>query len=129
MGKHLGSYLRDLRERRGLSQGDVAKLLSLKTAQSISNIERGISPLPRTKIKRIADVLGVSKDAVVNVVLQEVQERYAKAAGTKARALVVAPTVSMDEFSLLKSLVSRLSLAKRAERDTLKKQLKKLVNA
>lgn len=128
MGKHLGSFVRDLRERRGLSQGDVAKLLSLKTAQSISNIERGISPLPRSKIKRLADILGVAKDTILGEVLKEVQDRYAKAAGVKTRAIIVAPTVSSDDYSLLASLVDRFSGAKRTERESLKKQLKRLVS-
>ena len=128
MGKHLGSFIRDLREKRGLSQGDVAKLLSLKTAQSISNIERGISPLPRAKIKRLAEVLGVAKDMILGVVLQELQDRYGKATGVRARAIIVAPTVSSDDYSLLASLVDRFSGAKRGERETLKKQLKRLVS-
>lgn len=127
MGKHLGSFVRQLREKRGLSQGDVARLLSLKTAQSISNIERGISPLPKSKIKRLADILGVKKDEIVNIVLQEVQERYSKATGTKARAIVVGPSVSSDEFSLLVSLAEKFTAARRAERELLKKQLKKIV--
>lgn len=127
MGKHLGTFVRELREKRGLSQGEVAKLLSLKTAQSISNIERGVSPLPKSKIKRLADVLGVKKDEIVGIVLQEVQERYSKAAGTKARAIVIGPNVSSDEFSLLVSLAEKFMVARRAERETLKKQLKKIV--
>lgn len=127
MGKQLGTFIRGLREKRGLSQGDVAKLLSLKTAQSISNIERGISPLPRAKIKRLADVLGIAKDEIVGVVLREVQERYSKATGTKARAIVVGPSITSDEYSLLLSLAEKFSAARRTEREALKKQLKKIV--
>src|SRR5690348_1927493 len=104
MGKQLGSYIRELREKRGLSQGDVAKLLRLKTAQSISNIERGVSPLPRAKIKRLADVLGIRKSEIVTVVLREVQDRYSKAAGVQDGALLISGDLSSDERTLLSGL-------------------------
>ena len=90
MGKFDGTYIRELREKKGLSQADVAKLLSLKTAQSISNIERGVSPLPRAKIKRMADIFGVKKGEIVTVVMREVQDRVARAANDDPRRLSLA---------------------------------------
>lgn len=128
MGKQVGLYVRELRERRGLSQGDVAKLLKLKTAQSISNIERGVSPLPRAKIKRLADVLGVRKADILSILLREVQDRYSKAAGVQARSIVVGNNLSSDEFALLNSLVEKLGTAKSTQRNALAKQMKKMLS-
>lgn len=128
MGKYVGNFIKELREKKGLSQSDVARMLNLKTAQSISNIERGVSPLPRTKIKRLADVLGVKKGDIVGVVMQEVQERVAKAAGVQSRAIVVGNELSGEEFELVSGLVQRLRSAKTNERVSLKKQVRKLLD-
>ncbi len=133
MGKQVGSLVRQLREKRGLSQGDVAKLLSLKTAQSISNIERGVSPLPRNKIKRLADVLGVKKNDLVGVVISETQERIAKAAGVTGKgsfagvALEGEQELSSEESTILMTLVERFKTAKAADKTNLKKQVKKIL--
>lgn len=128
MGKHVGVFVRQLREKRGLSQGDVAKLLNLKTAQSISNIERGVSPLPRAKIKRLADILGVRKGEIVAVVLREVQDRYSKATGVQSRSILVPGDLSADECALIHSLADRMREAKSAERASLKRQVKKILS-
>ena len=148
MGKQIGVYIRELREKRGLSQGDVARLLKLKTAQSISNIERGVSPLPKSKIKRLADILGVKKGDIVSVVLQEVQDRYARAAGVTppqpnavnnatssvsgliaAEGMFAAPELSTEEKELLNSLAAKLNEFKGNDRVNFKKQVKKFLTA
>lgn len=127
MGKQVGTFIKNLREKRGLSQADVAKLLSLKTAQSISNIERGVSPLPKAKIKRLADILGVKKSDIVTMVLGEVQERVAKAAGVQSRSIVVGSELSSEDFQLLTSLAQKFGASKISERAVLKKQVRRLL--
>lgn len=129
MGKQVGLFVKSLREKRGLSQADVARLLNLKTAQSISNIERGVSPLPRAKIKRLSDILGVKKTDLVTVLLREVQDRVAKAAGVQSRSIVVGNDLSSEDFSLLSLLATKFGAAKATERAALKKQVKKLLDA
>lgn len=127
MGKQVGSFIKNLREKRGLSQADVAKLLSLKTAQSISNIERGVSPLPKAKIKRLADILGVKKGEIVTVVLREVQDRVAKAAGVQSRSIVLGNELSTEDVELLSTLAHKFGVAKSTERASLKKQVKRII--
>lgn len=123
MGKQVGNYIKELREKKGLSQGDVARLLNLKTAQSISNIERGVSPLPKAKIKKLADILGIRKSEIVTIVLNEVQDRYSKAAGVNARTLVLPNELTSEEVSLLKDFTEKLKAAKAVERKALKQRL------
>lgn len=108
MGKLVGQFIREMREKRNLSQGDVAKLLSLKTAQSISNIERGVSPLPRAKIKKLSEILGIPKSDLMSVALREVQDRYARAAGVTGGALITQEGLSKDEMGLVQTLVNEL---------------------
>ena len=120
MGKHVGSFIRQLREKRGLSQAEVAKLLSLKTAQSVSNIERGVSPLPRAKIRRLADILGIRKREIVTVVMREVQDQVWRAAGVAE--------LSSEDFALLSSLADKLRAAKKPQRVLLKRRVKKILD-
>ncbi|MEW6057561.1 MAG: helix-turn-helix transcriptional regulator [Bdellovibrionota bacterium] len=128
MGKQVGIFIREMREKRGLSQGDVARLLKLKTAQSISNIERGVSPLPRTKIKRLADILGIRKSEIVTIVLREVQDRYSKVVGVQGGSILVSSGLKSDEFELLQGLAERLRESKSGQRAVLKKQMRKIVS-
>ncbi len=44
-------YLRNKRIRANLTQGEVAKKLKLNNAQFISNIERGLAPVPFSTLK------------------------------------------------------------------------------
>src|SRR5687768_2487624 len=53
-------YLRERRLEAGLSQMDVAKKLKLKNAQFISNIERGLAPVPFQQLKVLKRLYDIS---------------------------------------------------------------------
>ncbi len=127
MGKIVGQFIRDMREKRNLSQGDVAKLLSLKTAQSISNIERGVSPLPRAKIKKLSEILGIPKSELMSVALREVQDRYAKAAGVSGMPSLTHEGLSKEEQSLVSTLISELRESDANRKTELKLAIRKVL--
>lgn len=77
----LSKLLVSARNKRGLSQGDMAKLLGLKTAQSISNIERQTSPFPLKHTRKIARILRVHPRDIVNTYLDDRRKRIFKALG------------------------------------------------
>jgi transcriptional regulator with XRE-family HTH domain len=85
MGKLIGTFIRQNREKKGISQGALAQQLQLKTAQSISNIERGVSPLPKSKMKKLSKVLSLKKDDFYQVLMLEIHERYSKALGVESQ--------------------------------------------
>lgn len=58
--KVCGENLKRLRIARGLSQEELAKALGYTNRSSINKIEVGRSCLPTSKLKRAAEVLGVS---------------------------------------------------------------------
>jgi transcriptional regulator with XRE-family HTH domain len=61
----LGQYLKAARLKKGLSQGDVATLLRLKSAQSISDWERGYgSAIPVKALKKLIQFYGMNEDLV-----------------------------------------------------------------
>ena len=61
-------YLRTKRLEAGLTQSDVAKKLKFKNAQFISNIERGLAPVPFSTLKLLMKCYNMS--------YEELSERY-----------------------------------------------------
>jgi len=76
MGKKFGNFLRRQRETAGLSQSEIAHKVGLKSAQFISNIERGIAPLPRDLLVPLADILRVPKDSILDAVVEDIRDSY-----------------------------------------------------
>lgn len=58
--KQFGKNLKRLRTEKGLSQEELARALGFKNRSSINKIEIGRSNIPTDKIKKTAEVLGVS---------------------------------------------------------------------
>lgn len=81
MAQHLGTYLRTVREKAGLSQLDLSEAMGLKSAQYLSNIERGVSSLSKAMIPVVAKILKVDAEDIVNVILKDIKEKYLKGLG------------------------------------------------
>jgi transcriptional regulator with XRE-family HTH domain len=75
-----GKWLAERREKAGLSQKDISRFLGLKTAQSMSNIERGLAPLPLCHLKKCAGFLGVDPERMFRAYCDDVIERGRKKA-------------------------------------------------
>jgi transcriptional regulator with XRE-family HTH domain len=58
--KQFGKNLKKLRTEKGLSQEELARALGFKNRSSINKIEIGRSNIPTDKIKKTAEVLGIS---------------------------------------------------------------------
>lgn len=72
----LGTYLRLCREKAGLSQGDVAKLLKMTQFQSISQWERNASgSVPVKTLLRLAEIYGIKIDEMYEVLLKYQSKR------------------------------------------------------
>lgn len=61
MTQSFGQYLRQARESKNLTQGQVASKLGYTSAQFISNFERGICAPAEDKMKDLMKLLGLSK--------------------------------------------------------------------
>ena len=59
--KKVGKFLQRRRKDLGLNQDQVAKILNYKDKQAISNIERGVAPLPFNRIKKLANLLKLER--------------------------------------------------------------------
>ena len=70
-----GKFLKQARTSQGLSQKDVANKLGYKSAQFISNWERGVSYPPISVLQKLADIFRIPVESVYNAVLeQHIQE-------------------------------------------------------
>ncbi len=76
------NFLKKLREDAGLSQAEIAKKMNYSTPQFISNWERGISFPPLNSIKKLASILGVNPELILDYV--EEKERAQLEAKFKA---------------------------------------------
>lgn len=69
--KKLGAFLKNQREKKGLTQSEVATKLGYGSPQFISNIERGISNVPLKSLKVIIELYQVPAQEVIDILLQE----------------------------------------------------------
>ena len=67
--KEFGIYLKQKRERLGLSQSEVAHELGYSSPQFVSNFERGLCSLPLNKIKKLIDLYELKGEEVVELML------------------------------------------------------------
>jgi transcriptional regulator with XRE-family HTH domain len=65
-----GSFLKNMRERRDVTQADLARKLGFGTSQFISNWERGICEPPMYAIPIIAEYLAIPKRKMVSELLE-----------------------------------------------------------
>lgn len=57
--KEFGQFIHDKREKKEITQWDVAKEFKYTSAQFVSNWERGVSYPPLADVKELATIIGV----------------------------------------------------------------------
>ena len=77
--KALGSYLKDKRSSKGLTQSDVARKLGYSTPQFISNIERGLCAPPVKNLKVLVKLYKLDPEELLDIILNEEESSLRKA--------------------------------------------------
>lgn len=78
----VGEFIRKHRERSGLSQRELGlQFQPPVTTQFISNMERGVTPLPATHLPKLAQLLKVSEKDILQVVQKDYALRVSGRAG------------------------------------------------
>src|SRR5271163_2747168 len=85
----VGAYIRTRRESLGLSQRALGLLFAPPvTTQFISNVERGVTPLPPAHVPTLAKALSVAESEIMNLLekeySQKLNERLGKPEGAQA---------------------------------------------
>ena len=75
-----GKLVRQARQSKNMSQGKLGTMLGLKTGatQYISNIERGLCQFPPKKIYRVAVILNITTEDLINSVVEDYKENLWK---------------------------------------------------
>ena len=68
--KELGQYLKDCRQKSGLTQGEVSNRLGYSSPQFVSNIERGTSVAPIPMLARLMRLYKSNPDDIVEIILR-----------------------------------------------------------
>ena len=71
----LGLQLRALRIRRRWRQLDVALRAGVSRG-TISNIERGLTPLPRTMLPTLVRYLKINRDEILDLITDETRQKF-----------------------------------------------------
>lgn len=71
-----GQYLAQCRKNANYSQGEISKILGFKSAQSISNIERGITFPPVYVLKQLVDLYKIPEREILDIVTQMSRENW-----------------------------------------------------
>ena len=82
---YIGKFIKQRRISLGLSQAELAKLLSLNSVQLISNIERGRCGFPRRRLKRLSRALLLDKVDLLKVCSHSVYSELCKDLGIKLK--------------------------------------------
>lgn len=84
-----GEIIKNLRIERKMTQRQLADLLGYSDLSSVSKIEKGVKDLPANKLSAVAEIFGISVDALLNqtststdekIVLMNVSNLYGKSA-------------------------------------------------
>ena len=76
--KKMGTFLRQKRELKGLTQAQVASQLGYGSPQFISNIERGVSRVPVKSLKSFIDLYGLQVEEVIELLIDEKRSQLKK---------------------------------------------------
>jgi transcriptional regulator with XRE-family HTH domain len=71
MRTQIGLLISTTRKKRGLTQIELAERSKINSAQYVSNIERGLSPLPSFHVKRVAKVLELPSSKVIGAIIKD----------------------------------------------------------
>lgn len=74
--------LREMRERQGLNQEQLGDKLGVHV-QFVSNMERGIGPIPPKHFKKLARLLDVTTHAFIEISVERYKARLYKRMGLK----------------------------------------------
>ena len=88
--KQLGRFLRKKREASSLTQGELANKLGFASSQFVSNIERGVSLIPVSRIKDYSELLGLNSVELSKLMSQALSDKVVKKT-TKKLDLEIAP--------------------------------------
>lgn len=119
----IGEKIKQARIAKGMTQEDLGEKLGYKSRSSINKIETGERDIPRSQLKKIAHILGVSPISLLGLddedtvnIAQEDEKTSSVPEGTKDEFINAVMEMSEDEVRELRTFVHFLKY-KRDHRD------------
>ncbi len=110
----VGSYIRQRREAMGLSQRALGMMFQPPvTTQFISNVERGVTPLPPVHVPTLTKALAVSESELMSLLEKEYTAKLSgrlgrqpglESEGPEAAATASQLVISNNDFDFMKNL-------------------------
>jgi transcriptional regulator with XRE-family HTH domain len=125
----VGAFIRQKREDKGLSQKELGqKFEPAVTTQFVSNLERGITPIPAVHVQALVRALGINEQELMILMEKEYAAKLtSKIAGQNMEPHADAPAVIVvpkAEEAFFKMLVQNYNSLSDADRSQFKQQLK-----
>lgn len=73
----INDFVKSKRIEKNKTQADVSKALGLDTTQFVSNIERGLTNIPTSRYKQLAEFLGFDVNKLIEMNVQEYRRALA----------------------------------------------------
>ena len=116
--KLVGAFLKRRRETLGLSQRALGqKFEPAVTTQFISNVERGVTPLPPAHIPTLCEALRLDEKELMNILEQEYSAKLMGRMGIAEDSSVGILQVQKEDMTWMKDLYERFSNEKKARGD------------
>ncbi|MBI4925842.1 MAG: helix-turn-helix transcriptional regulator [Bdellovibrio sp.] len=129
--KLVGEFIKQKREDLGLSQKELGQLFDPPvTTQFISNVERGVTPLPPSHVAFLTKALNVAEEEVMTLLEKEyavkLSSRLGKVNSTnKCPNLLISDPV---EFELMKKLYEFFSKANPKDKALITDSIQKIIS-
>lgn len=127
----VGNFIRLEREKKGLSQKALGLLLSpAVTTQFISNIERGVTPLPANHIQNIAQIFGIQEELLISVCEKEFALKIYEQLGKSKVSNEIsgqAVFVSNQNFDFIKKFIQSFENASVEDKNKITQSLENII--
>ena len=129
----VGQFIRTERERKGLSQKSLGQMFSPPvTTQFISNIERGVTPLPPVHIQTLTKIFELDEEIFLDVFEREYVTKLSQQVGRPDYASNHAAGKSLyvanQNFDLMKKFVDAFQGADATSQEQMKRTIETLIS-
>lgn len=84
----IGEKIKQAREKKGLSQTELAEKLGYKSRSSVNKIETGGRDIPRSQIVKIAKILDIPPSSLVNIYDDDYEEKHIEYADEETKEFI-----------------------------------------
>lgn len=125
--KIVGNFIREKREQLGLSQRSLGQLFTPPvTTQFISNVERGVTPLPPSHVPTLAQALSIPEEEIMEVLEREYAEKLSGKLGKEGNG-VATMVIEVNDHEVMTQIYQAYRKANPHQRENFVSQCRNLL--